>query len=75
VPRIVVVDCLDDCDGIVDWPDNYFGTILRAYLSTGRARQGRVGRARSELLEARDLVDLGVAWMQEHFGKGDRPFE
>ncbi|MDI3290168.1 AAC(3) family N-acetyltransferase [Polyangium sp. 15x6] len=67
-PEIRHVDCLDDSDGIVEWPgEDYFALILRAYLETGRARVGTVGRARSELLEAADLVRFGVAWMSSHF--------
>lgn len=58
------VECLDDSHGIVDYPDDdYFAVILRNYLATGRASQGRVGQARSELLVAADLVDFGVSWM------------
>ena len=68
-PVIRHVDCLDDSKGIVDWPgEDYFGLILQDYLATGRARRGTVGGARSELLEAADLVDFGVAWMKARFG-------
>lgn len=69
-PRIVVVECLDDEDGIV--PDDrqpttdYFAVILREYLATGRAARGRVGEAESELLEAADIVDFGSKWMSRH---------
>jgi aminoglycoside N3'-acetyltransferase len=67
-PEIRVVDCLDDSEGIVDWPgEDYFATILRDYLVTGRARQGRVGQAASELIEAQDLLEFGTAWMTEKF--------
>jgi aminoglycoside N3'-acetyltransferase len=61
-------ECLDDEHGIVDWPgEDYFATILREYFATGRARQGRVGQAASELIDARDLVDFGTAWMTARF--------
>jgi hypothetical protein len=37
-PETRVIDCLDDEHGIVDWPgEDYFATILRDYLATGRA--------------------------------------
>jgi aminoglycoside N3'-acetyltransferase len=63
-----VVECLDDEHGIVDWPgEDYFATILREYFATGRARHSQVGQAPSELIEARDLVDFGTAWMNEKF--------
>jgi aminoglycoside N3'-acetyltransferase len=66
-PQIRVVDTLDDEDGIVEYEgDDYFEDILVAYLDTGRARSGSVGQAHSELIEAADLVDFGVRWMEEH---------
>ena len=66
--QLVVVECLDDNAGIVDYPgEDYFAVILRRYLATGRASVGRVGDATSELIDGADLVDFGVAWMAEHF--------
>jgi aminoglycoside 3-N-acetyltransferase len=66
----VHVDCLDDEHGIVDYPDgDYFGFLLRDYLATGRARTGPVGSARSELVEAPDLVEFAVRWMGEKLGR------
>ncbi|MEO8695263.1 MAG: AAC(3) family N-acetyltransferase [Acidimicrobiales bacterium] len=66
-PELRVVACLDDCDGIVDYPGgDYFPVILRDYLATDRATTGVVGRATSELIDAADVVDFGVAWMAEH---------
>jgi aminoglycoside N3'-acetyltransferase len=67
------VECLDDEHGIVDWPgEDYFAVILRDYLANGRARQGRVGLAQSELIEAGDLVDFGTQWMNDRFGGRQR---
>lgn len=61
------VDCLDDSKGIVDWPgEDYFAVILRAYLAGGRGATGQVGQARSELIDATDIVEFGAAWMTEH---------
>lgn len=66
-PEVRHVDCLDDEDGIADNPgEDYFAVILRAFLATGRASQGLVGDARSELFAAADIVEVGVAWMAEH---------
>lgn len=63
--EIVVIETLDDSNGIVDHPgEDYFTTILRSYLATGRAATGRVGGATSDLIDARDLLDHGVAWME-----------
>ncbi len=54
----------DDSDRIVDWTDDsYFPQILLDFLAAGRARQGRVGRATSELLDAAEFVDFAVDWM------------
>ncbi|HEX6886609.1 MAG TPA: AAC(3) family N-acetyltransferase [Candidatus Nanopelagicales bacterium] len=69
-PRIVVVECLDDEDGIVPLDrqpaEDYFAIILREYLSTGRARRGQVGDAAADLIEGADLLRFGTAWMTEH---------
>jgi aminoglycoside N3'-acetyltransferase len=66
-PRHVWIECLDDSDGIAAWQgDDYFALILAAYLDTGRARTGRVGKAPSELIDAADIVDFGTRWMEEH---------
>lgn len=63
-PVIRVIEALDDSDGIVDYPaEDYFASILNAYLATGRAVQGVVGNAASELIDAADLVDFAVGWM------------
>jgi aminoglycoside N3'-acetyltransferase len=67
--EVRVVDTLDDTNGIVDHPgEDYFAVILRAYLEAGRAATGTVGRARSELFDASDIVDFAVTWMTEHLG-------
>jgi aminoglycoside N3'-acetyltransferase len=67
-PQICHVDSLDDSEGIVAWPgEDYFALILRDYFDAGRARRGTVGRARSELLDAADLVRFAVAWMNARF--------
>lgn len=68
-PEHVWVDCLDDLDGIVAWQgEDYFALILRAYLALGRHRSGLVGRARSELIDAADIVAFGARWMEENLG-------
>ncbi|MGD9739653.1 MAG: aminoglycoside N(3)-acetyltransferase [Bauldia sp.] len=70
-PEIVHIDTIDDSDGIVPWDgEDYFALILRDYLALGRAAQGKVGNARSELIEARDLVAFGVDWMERRLPAG-----
>jgi aminoglycoside N3'-acetyltransferase len=66
-PEIRTIECLDDTLGIVEWPDDYFPTILADYLARGRVARGRVGNAVSELLDARDLVQFAARWMTERF--------
>jgi aminoglycoside N3'-acetyltransferase len=72
-PRHVWIDCLDDAEGIADWDgEDYFALITEAYLALGRHRAGKVGRATSELIDARDIVSFGARWMEEHFGSASR---
>jgi len=67
-PAVVVVECLDDSDGIVAYPGpDYFGLILDDYLAGGRARRGTVGNAASELLVAGEFVTFAAHWMTDHF--------
>jgi aminoglycoside N3'-acetyltransferase len=69
-PEIRIVESLDDSAGIVDYPgDDYFAVLLRAYLDTGRAKTGKVGHARSELIDGADLVEFAVAWMSAHLAR------
>lgn len=66
-PRHVWIECLDDAEGIADWRgEDYFALILKAYLEIGRARQGKVGRAAAELIDAADIVDFGARWMEKN---------
>jgi aminoglycoside N3'-acetyltransferase len=71
--EIKVIECLDDSDGIVDWPgEDYFDLIVRAYVGTGRAASGLFGSAESDLFDAADLVQFGAAWMGEHLVSGSK---
>jgi aminoglycoside N3'-acetyltransferase len=66
-PRHVWIDCLDDLDGIVHRDgEDYFASILYAYLALGRHREGSVGMARSELIDAADIVAFGARWMEDN---------
>jgi len=60
----VTVSSLDDSDGIVDYPGEYFADLIAEYLGSGGARIGEVGGAMSELIDARDLVVFGRTWME-----------
>ncbi len=71
-PQHVWIDNLDDAEGIADWDgEDYFALILEAFLALGRHRQGQVGLARAELLDAADLVRFGARWMEEHLGRSN----
>ncbi|HWT13994.1 MAG TPA: AAC(3) family N-acetyltransferase [Allosphingosinicella sp.] len=64
-PAHAWIECLDDFSGIADWGgEDYFALILKTYLADGRGQQGLVGRARSELIDAADLVAFGAEWME-----------
>lgn len=65
---VVWIETIDDSNGIAAWDGegDYFPPLLADYLATGRARQGRVGGARSELIEAADYVDFAVDWLARH---------
>lgn len=70
-PEVVVVECLDDEDGIVPAErqpeEDYFAVVLGEYLAAGRALAvGRVGGATAELLDSADLVRFGADWMTAH---------
>jgi aminoglycoside 3-N-acetyltransferase len=43
-----------------------FASIGLAFAATDRQRIGRVGEADAILMQQRDVVDFGVAWMNEH---------
>jgi aminoglycoside N3'-acetyltransferase len=67
-PQIRVVHCLDDSEGIVDYPgEDYFAQILDAFLAATDSPQGQIGQARAELLDAASLVNFAARWMTDHF--------
>lgn len=52
-----------DCYALEDGMDAV-ETIALAYLADGRHTQGKVGRATCYLLEAADIVQYGVTWLE-----------
>lgn len=69
--EIVTTDCLDDFQGILPWAgEDYFALILKAYLAEGRAVSGTIGEARSELIDAADIVAFGARWMEANLPRG-----
>lgn len=66
-PRHRWVECLDDDEGIVTHEgEDYFASIFHAYRPLGCHREGVVGKARSELIDAADYVAFGARWMEEN---------
>lgn len=67
-PEHVWIECLDDSEGIAAWDgEDYFALITKAYLASGAARTGMVGRAASELMDAADFAAFGASWMEKNF--------
>ncbi|PSK99951.1 aminoglycoside 3-N-acetyltransferase [Murinocardiopsis flavida] len=46
-----------------------FDAIARDLVAAGAGRSGMVGAAESHLFEAGELVDFGVAWIEERLGR------
>lgn len=65
----VDVEEFDTNEGIVAWPDDYFGTIVSTYLATGNGQAGKVGSADSHLLDAASLNSFAIDWMERNFAK------
>ena len=64
---LVEMEEFDTTNGIVDWPDDYFETIVKEYISLNKASEGKVGNADSFFFDARDLRDYGIRWMEQNF--------
>jgi aminoglycoside 3-N-acetyltransferase len=62
------VEEYDTGKGIVDWEgEDYFLLIVREYLEAGNGRRGMVGTASSYLLDAPELHEFAVTWMERNF--------
>lgn len=73
-PEHVWIDCLDDSQGVADWTgEDYFALIVKAYLALGRHREGSVGNAQSELIDAADIVAFGARWMEANLAAPAQP--
>jgi len=59
----------DTSDPVVEGlADDYFATIVEAFLATGKGRRGTIGAAPSVLVEAKPIVAFAVAWLEQRFG-------
>lgn len=50
-------------------PDDYFATIVTAFLATGAGRVGRVGNAETVLVPARPMVEFAVRWLEDRLSR------
>lgn len=49
-------------------PESYFSDIVQEYFASGKGRFGQVGQAKSYLLNAAELHQFAVAWLEGYFG-------
>jgi aminoglycoside 3-N-acetyltransferase len=64
-----LIEEFDTSDPVVPGLDeDYFGTIVRAFLASGRGRQGSVGEAPSVLVDAAPICTFATAWLERHVG-------
>ncbi|GLQ08534.1 AAC(3) family N-acetyltransferase [Devosia yakushimensis] len=49
-------------------PDDYFATIVEAFLATGQGKRGTIGAAPSILVEAAPMIAFGVTWLEDRLG-------
>ena len=47
-------------------PEDYFATIVEAFLATGEGSRGVIGEASSVLVPADRIVPFAVRWMKQH---------
>jgi aminoglycoside 3-N-acetyltransferase len=46
-------------------PEDYFISVVEAFLATGNGKRGPVGAAPSILVRAKEIVPFAVAWLEE----------
>ena len=64
----VDIEEYDTTDGIADFgSDDYFLAIGEAYVASGKGCAAEIGGAESFLLEADDLKQFGMHWMEAHY--------
>jgi aminoglycoside 3-N-acetyltransferase len=60
-----MIEEFDTSEPVVDaLPENFIEHIVTAYLGTGKGAQGRVGKAHSVLVDAADILQFGIAWLE-----------
>jgi aminoglycoside 3-N-acetyltransferase len=62
-----MIEEFDTGDPIVEGlAEDYFATIVGAFLANGQGRQGLVGNAPSVLVDAAKITRFAVAWLEAH---------
>lgn len=54
-------------------PDDYFATVVRAFLATGSGTQGLIGEALSALVPAAPICRFAVEWLERNAGRMGSP--
>lgn len=63
------VEEFDTGNPVVAGPDeDYFGRIVADYLDSGSGRRGKVGSADSILVDAPDITEFAMAWIEQRYG-------
>ena len=66
----VMIEEFDTSNPVVsEMPEKLFASIVGNFLATGAASSGRVGRALSYLLPARELVFYAVSVIERDYGR------
>lgn len=60
------VEEFDTADPPEGFADDYFGTVVEAFLATGRGARGKVGDADCVLVDAAPMLDFAVAWIEDN---------
>jgi len=63
----VEVEEFDTCGNILPNTEEYFETIPRKFLASGKMRAGKVGMAQSYLFDASGFVDFAVKWLEKKY--------
>lgn len=67
-PQWITFEEFDTSEPVNDrLPQDCFAQIARAFLASGRGTVGPVGQAPATLLDGPQLIDFGVAWLEDRF--------
>lgn len=60
------VEEFDTADPPEGFADDYFGTIVEAFLATGQGKRGKVGQADCVLVDAAPILAFAVEWIERN---------